>query len=128
MESFAQTAVALGISEVKRKEIRDNYPNDAKMRKIRLLEVWKKSQGSDATYLALVKAFLKMNDRQTAEYIVAAVKQQMHPSPPDQGIEEIPGGHSQGHDEREQGNNIVKITWNISLVLLLYNNYHGLVL
>ena len=118
MESFDETAVALGISEPKRKEIKANYPSDAMMRKIRLLEVWKRSQGSDATYLALVEAFLKMDDRQTTECIVTFVKQQIHASPPDQGTEEIPGGHSQGHDEREQeqkGNNYVITTSSMGL-------------
>ena len=97
MVSFDQTAVALGIPAPRRQEIKANYPNDEKMRKIGLLEVWKRARGDDATYLALVEAFLKMNDRQTAGYIVTFVKQQINPPPPDQGTEEI-----QGHEEREQ--------------------------
>ena len=129
MESFDKTAVALGVPTPRRQEIKDNYPNDAGMRKIRLLEVWKRSQGSDATYLALVEAFLKMNDRETAEYIVEFVKQQTHPASPDQGTEEevLSEGHSQGHDEREdkqKGNNVRNLTcmWNlivVSMILLL---------
>ena len=84
MGPFDQTAMAL-IKETKREEIKANYPNDEKMRKIRLLEVWKRSQGFDATYLALVEAFLKIDDRQAAECIVAFVKQLKYASLPDQG-------------------------------------------
>ena len=104
IESFEQAATALGISTTTRQEIKDNYPNDSKMRKVRLLEVWKRSQGSDATYLALVEALLKMKDRQTAEYIVTFIKQQTHAS---QGTKEIvsPGGHSQGQEQEQKGNN-----------------------
>ena len=117
MESFDKTAVALGVLPTRRQEIKDDYPNDARMRKVRLLEVWKRSVGDDATYLVLVEAFLKMNDRQTAGYIVTFVKQQINPSPPDQGTE-IPGGYSQGHDEREQeqkGNNYAITTASMGL-------------
>ena len=75
MESFEQTAVTLGIRPERRQEIRDNHPADARMRKVRLLEVWKRSKGFDATYLALVEAFLKKDDRVTAECIIMLVKQ-----------------------------------------------------
>ena len=85
IESFERTSKALGFSGPKRQEIKDNY-SDAMMRKVRLLEVWKRSQGSDATYLALVEALLKVDERETAEYIVTHVKQLTHVPPPGNSI------------------------------------------
>ena len=75
IESFERLASSkkLGISAPRRQEIKDNNP-DAMMRKVRLLEVWKRSQGSDATYLVLIEALLEVRDRETAEYIVTHVK------------------------------------------------------
>ena len=102
-QSFERLAVALGLSETEREGIKNENQNDS-MRKIRVLEVWKRTKGFDATYLILVEAFLTITDRQAAEYIVAFVKQQTHASPPDQGTEKkaLCGGYSQEHERKQE--------------------------
>lgn len=42
--------------------------------KLKLLQLWKKQRGHEATYLALVQAFLAANDRHCAECIISHAK------------------------------------------------------
>lgn len=74
MDSFETTVKILSISSRKKTEIEDGFLT-ANSRKIELLKAWKRFHGFDATYLELVEAFLRAEDRLTADCIVASVKQ-----------------------------------------------------
>lgn len=62
------------IGEVRIFEIQRNCPNDYEKLKLEVLNLWKRINGADATYLALVNAFLEIEDKSVAECIIEYVK------------------------------------------------------
>ena len=74
MKPHEQVAPYLGLSEQKVTNIRRDYRDSEETRKLQVLREWKRQKASGATRRSLVKAFLKMRDRETAERIVKQVK------------------------------------------------------
>ena len=70
MRSCQKVAPYLGISDEDVDDIARDQDGDETSRKIALLQHWKRRKGYEGTYLALVQAFLSMNDRLMAENIV----------------------------------------------------------
>ena len=80
IESYADMAKSLRISEAKFKAIHDSK-EDENGKSLAVLKAWKRKHGSDGTYLILVEAFLMMDDRTVAERIITYVKS----LPPEKG-------------------------------------------
>ena len=72
IDNYEEVAHHLNVSEQKLKSITEK-PNDSE-RKLAILWAWKRKLGSDANYLALVRAFLAMEDRLVAECIIKHAK------------------------------------------------------
>ena len=79
MRSLQRVAPCLGISDEDIHDLTSDQDSGEMSRKIAALELWKRSKGHEATYLALVQTFLAMNDRQTAEHIVRHAKESKLP-------------------------------------------------
>ena len=75
MRSCQKVAPYLGISDEDVDDIARDHDGGETSRKIATLQLWKKTNGYEATYLALMQAFLSMKDRQTAENIVRHAKE-----------------------------------------------------
>ena len=67
--SFIEVAPYFGFKKPEIEEIRQDSPTE-RTRKSSTLCKWKRQKGSDATYLSLVKIFLKMKDKQLAEFVL----------------------------------------------------------
>lgn len=80
IESYADMAKSLRVSEAKLKTIHDSK-EDENGKRLAVLKAWKRKHGSDGTYLILVEAFLAMDDRIVAEKIIKYVKR----LPPEEG-------------------------------------------
>ena len=72
IDDYEEVGHHLNVSEQKLKSIREK-PSDSD-RKLAILWAWKRKLGSDANYLALVRAFLAMEDRLVAESILKHAK------------------------------------------------------
>ena len=75
MRSCHKVAPYLGIADEDVDDIARDQDGDETSRKIALLQHWKRRKGYEGTYLALVQAFLSMNDRLMAENIVRHTKE-----------------------------------------------------
>ena len=111
MKPHEQVAPYLGLSEQKVTNIRRDHPDSEEMRKLEVLQEWKRQKGSGATRRSLVKAFLKMRDRETAEKIVRRVKMfcithhhQPHPNDvmPDRALQQYPNWEDMENKEKEK--------------------------
>ena len=111
MKPHEQVAPYLGLSEQKVTNIRRDHPHSEEMRKLEVLREWKRQKGSGATRRSLVKAFIKMEDRETAEKIVRQVKMvcithhhQSHPNDvmPDRALQQYPNWEDMEDEEKEK--------------------------
>ena len=87
--SFTDAVLCFGFTQPEIEELRVNYDTE-KSRRLQMLFKWKSKNGSDATYLAIVKVFLLMGNRGLAEIVMRYV----------QGNET----HVQGNETHVQGN------------------------
>ena len=67
--SFVEVAPYFGFRQPEIVEISQDNPTE-RTRKLSTLCKWKRQKGSDATYLSLVKIFLRMKDKQLAEFVL----------------------------------------------------------
>ena len=67
--SFEDAAPHFGFTQAEISELRYDYQRE-RSRRLHMLWTWKRKNGSDATYLAIVTIFLKMNDRHLAEVVL----------------------------------------------------------
>lgn len=74
MESYERLAPYLRITVGQVYSIQRNTPHDYSLGKLCFLQLWREEKGGEATYYALVRAFLGMHDRQTAECIIRHAK------------------------------------------------------
>ena len=74
MKYYDEVAPYLGLEEQEIADIGRDQPTQEKKR-MAVLWSWRRKYGSDATYLSLAEAFLKMEDRVTAECIVTYFKE-----------------------------------------------------
>ena len=74
MMSYQQLAPVLGVTGVEVYEIEQNNAKDYRLQKQKFLELWRTKKGSGATIYSLVDAFLEVDDRKTAEAIVAYIQ------------------------------------------------------
>ena len=110
MKPHEQVAPYLGLSEQKVTNIRRDHPDSEDMRKLQVLREWKRQKASGATRRILVKAFLKMKDRETAEQLVKQVKlvrithRQSQPNDmmPDRALQRYPNWDDLGIDEKKR--------------------------
>ena len=77
--SFEDAAPHFGFKEPEIVELRNDCSSE-RQRRLQMLWKWKAKNGSDATYLAIVKVFLKMANRQLAEYVLRFVRDKEVPS------------------------------------------------
>ena len=75
IKSFELTAHYLDIADVKIEAIKNDYKDSEELKRMKMLQVWKESKGSNATYLALAEAFIQMDSKEVAEFIVKYVKE-----------------------------------------------------
>ena len=73
---FEDAAPSFGLTQAEITVLRCDY-NYEKPRRINMLWRWKRKNGSDATYLALVMVFLQMEDKYLAESVLKHVKTQI---------------------------------------------------
>ena len=66
---FEIAAPYFGFTEAEISELRRDFHRE-RSRKLHMLWSWKRKNGSNATYLAIVKIFLEMNDKQVAELVL----------------------------------------------------------
>ena len=66
---FENAAPYFGFTQPEISDLFHDY-NRERSRKLHMLWSWKRKNGSDATYLAIVKIFLEMKDKQIAELIL----------------------------------------------------------
>ena len=71
--SFEDTAPYFGFSQAEIEEIRIDKSTE-RSRKLSLLWKWRNKNGSDATYIAIVKVFLSMQEQNLAEIILQYTK------------------------------------------------------
>ena len=74
IESFSDTAPYFRLTDTEINEIEVNK-NTERTRKRVMLVKWRNKNGSDATYLSIVKIFLRMNNRLLAEIVLKKLKQ-----------------------------------------------------
>ena len=67
--SFEDAAPHFGFAQAEISELRYDYQSE-RSRRLHMLWTWKRKNGGDATYLAIVTIFLKMNDRHLAEVVL----------------------------------------------------------
>ena len=70
--SFQNAAPYFGLSKPEIAELYHDYTKE-RSRRLHLLWAWRRKNGSNATYLAIVKLFLKMNDKVLAELVLSTV-------------------------------------------------------
>ena len=73
MSNIHDTAPYFQFTQQEIDEIQNDKPSE-RSRKLSLLWNWRSRNGSDATYLAIVEVFLRMNDRNLAEIVLRYVK------------------------------------------------------
>ena len=71
--SYETIAPHLGINSVQVRVIEKDH-NGYELQKLKILEKWRKSKGTKATYFALAKAFLEIEEKDVAECILDYVK------------------------------------------------------
>ena len=67
--SFEDAAPHFGFTQPEIVELRGDFDTERR-RKLEMLWNWRRRKGSDATYLAIVRIFLRMNDKQLAEVVL----------------------------------------------------------
>ena len=67
--SFEDAAPHFGFTQPEIVELRGDFHTERR-RKLEMLWNWRRRKGSDATYLAIVGIFLRMNDKQLAEVVL----------------------------------------------------------
>ena len=111
MGLYDEVAPYLGLSKQEVDNIRRDHPDSEKVRKLEVLREWKKQKGSGATCKSLIKAFLRMKDKETADCIVSYVKfdsitrhQQPHPNDvmPDRALQQYPNWGDLQNEEKQQ--------------------------
>ena len=111
MEPHNEVAPYLGITKQKVDNIRRDNCDSEKARKLEVLREWKKQKASGATRRSLVKAFLKMKDRVTAEEIVSHAKiayttRYHQPCPndvmPEQALQRYPRWEDMDNEEQKE--------------------------
>ena len=85
--SFEVAAPYFGFTPPEIEELRCDYDKE-RSRKLHMLWSWKRKNGSSATYLAIVKIFLQMEDKQLAEHVLRRFSEEQvisssdcHPNP-----------------------------------------------
>ena len=79
--SFTDAVLCFGFTQPEMEELRVNYDTE-KSRRLQMLFKWKSKNGSDATYLAIVKVFLLMGNRGLAENVMRYVQGNETQPPP----------------------------------------------
>ena len=77
--SFEDAAPHFGFKEPQIEEFLTDFRHE-RQRKLRMLWRWKANNGSDATYLAIVKVFLNMENKQLAECVLEFCHEKEVPS------------------------------------------------
>ena len=87
ISSFNDIAPYLGFTQPEIEEIQIDKTTE-RSRKLSMLWKWKSRNGSDATYLAIVKVFLHMNDQNLAEIVLQHIERsfQHQPQPMESSI------------------------------------------
>ena len=67
--SFEDAAPHFDFTQPEIAELRGDFDTERR-RKLEMLWSWRRRKGSDATYLAIVRIFLRMNDKQLAEVVL----------------------------------------------------------
>ena len=70
--SFNHSAFVFRLTQPEIEEIQKDFSTQ-KLRSLNMLWKWRRRTGSDATYLAITKLFLHMNDRYLAEIVLRYV-------------------------------------------------------
>ena len=70
--SFEDAAPHFGFKQPEIAELRTDG-NEERERRLKMLWKWKEKNGSDATYLAIVKIFLEMKNKQLAEVVLTVI-------------------------------------------------------
>ena len=79
--SFDCTAPYFDLTEVEIEEIRLDCQGE-RLRKMKMLWQWKRKKGSDATNLAIVRIFLRIEDKSLAELVLKeSLSATAHPNP-----------------------------------------------
>ena len=73
---FENAAPHFGFTQPEIEELRHDFDTE-RQRKLEMLWNWRRKNGSDATYIAIVRIFLKMNDKQLAEVVLKHFKQEV---------------------------------------------------
>ena len=61
----------LGLTRQQKVDIRKSYPGDYEMQKWECLQTWRRNMGDNATYIALIRAALKVEDEKLADGVRA---------------------------------------------------------
>ena len=74
--SFEDAAPYFGFNQQEIVGLRSGFYTE-KRRTLQMLWSWRRKNGSDATYIAILRIFLKMNDKQLAEVVLKHFKQEV---------------------------------------------------
>ena len=74
--SFEDAAPYFGFNQHEIVGLRSGFCTERR-RTLQMLWSWRRKNGSDATYIAIVRIFLKMNDKQLAEVVLKHFKQEV---------------------------------------------------
>ena len=73
---FENAAPHFGFTQPEIEELHRDFDSERR-KKLEMLWNWRRKNGSDATYIAIVRIFLKMNDKQLAEVVLKHFKQEV---------------------------------------------------
>ena len=80
ISSFNDTAPYFGYTQTEIEEIRIDKPTE-RTRTLSMLWKWRNRNGSDATYLAIMKVLLRMSDQNMAEIVLCHIKTRLQHQP-----------------------------------------------